>query len=99
MQINVLVIFPRYLNDKQKALILAYGELEDDVNGTVNGVDKSTKGNIVLSLLKHNICLEGGGGVRHFRKKNYIYLFKLLPTKNNQAQLTCEKKKNASVKE
>jgi hypothetical protein len=34
----------RYLNSKQKALILAFAELEDDVNGTVNGVDKSKAG-------------------------------------------------------
>lgn len=34
----------RYLNEKQKALILAYAELEDDVNGTVNGLEKSSKG-------------------------------------------------------
>ena len=34
----------RYLNEKQKALVLAYAELEDEVSGTVNGVDKSVKG-------------------------------------------------------
>ncbi|XP_020601247.1 dnaJ homolog subfamily A member 3, mitochondrial-like isoform X2 [Orbicella faveolata] len=42
--VNFKIHIPKYLNDKQKALILAYAELEDDVNGTVNGVDKSTKG-------------------------------------------------------
>ena len=38
---------PRYLNEKQKTLILAYAELEDDVNGTVSGVEKSDKGEVV----------------------------------------------------
>lgn len=36
--------FSRYLNSKQKALILAFAELETDVSGTVNGVDKTKAG-------------------------------------------------------
>lgn len=27
---------------------MAYAELEDDVNGTVNGIDKSAKGEFVI---------------------------------------------------
>ena len=42
---------PRYLNEKQKALILAYAELEDEVNGTVSGI-KSGKGELVGLLSK-----------------------------------------------
>ncbi|XP_078369632.1 dnaJ homolog subfamily A member 3, mitochondrial-like isoform X2 [Oculina patagonica] len=42
--VNFKIHIPKYLNDKQKALVLAYAEIEDEVNGTVNGVDKSAKG-------------------------------------------------------
>lgn len=42
--VNFKIHIPKYLNEKQKALILAYAELEDDVNGTVNGLEKSSKG-------------------------------------------------------
>ena len=33
----------RYLNEKQKALIAAFAELDDEMTGTVNGVDRSSK--------------------------------------------------------
>jgi len=42
---------PRYLNEKQKALILAYAELEDEVNGTVSGI-KSGKGELSVYFSK-----------------------------------------------
>ncbi|PFX19873.1 DnaJ-like subfamily A member 3, mitochondrial [Stylophora pistillata] len=41
--VNFKIHIPKYLNEKQKALVLAYAELEDEVSGTVNGVDKSVK--------------------------------------------------------
>nr|XP_058949448.1 dnaJ homolog subfamily A member 3, mitochondrial-like [Pocillopora verrucosa] len=41
--VNFKIHIPKYLNEKQKALVLAYAELEDEVSGTVNGVDKSAK--------------------------------------------------------
>ncbi|XP_027053817.1 dnaJ homolog subfamily A member 3, mitochondrial-like [Pocillopora damicornis] len=43
LTLNKRCFFLRYLNEKQKALVLAYAELEDEVSGTVNGVDKSAK--------------------------------------------------------
>lgn len=50
---------PRYLNEKQKALILAYAELEDDVNGTVSGIGKSDKGELVGLLSKVRFLKSG----------------------------------------
>ena len=99
LQINVLVFFPRYLNDKQKALISAYAELEDDVNGTVNGIDKSTKGiNGILCRLKHNFFRGGGrGGVGHFPETKLYNCTSYCTTKINQAEnnptppATCKK--------
>ena len=44
LTLNKRCFFLRYQNEKQKALVLAYAELEDEVSGTVNGVDKSAKG-------------------------------------------------------
>ncbi|CAH3171002.1 unnamed protein product, partial [Porites evermanni] len=41
--VNFKIHIPKYLNEKQKALIQAYAELEDDANGTVNGLEKSSK--------------------------------------------------------
>lgn len=51
------VCMSRYLTSKQKELIQAFAELEDDVSGTVNGVDKnnSNKGIIVKHILNIRI--------------------------------------------
>ncbi|XP_032231954.2 dnaJ homolog subfamily A member 3, mitochondrial isoform X2 [Nematostella vectensis] len=42
--VSFKVHIPKYLNEKQKALILAFAELEDDVSGTVDGVSKDGSG-------------------------------------------------------
>ncbi|XP_074619530.1 dnaJ homolog subfamily A member 3, mitochondrial-like isoform X2 [Acropora palmata] len=63
--VNFKIHIPKYLNEKQKALILAYAELEDEVNGTVSGI-KSGKGtktaceddNGFLGRLKKAFCPE-----------------------------------------
>ncbi|XP_031573759.1 dnaJ homolog subfamily A member 3, mitochondrial-like isoform X2 [Actinia tenebrosa] len=44
--VSFKIHIPKYLNSKQKALILAYAELETDVSGTVNGVDKTKAGTV-----------------------------------------------------
>ncbi|KAK3755697.1 hypothetical protein QZH41_008940, partial [Actinostola sp. cb2023] len=40
--VSFKIHIPKYLNSKQKSLILAFAEVEDDVSGTVNGVDKNS---------------------------------------------------------
>ncbi|XP_020906435.1 dnaJ homolog subfamily A member 3, mitochondrial isoform X1 [Exaiptasia diaphana] len=39
--VSFKIHIPKYLTSKQKELIQAFAELEDDVSGTVNGVDKN----------------------------------------------------------
>ena len=41
----------RYLNEKQKALIAAFAELDDEISGTVNGVDRSSK--FIIMMYRH----------------------------------------------
>ena len=41
----------RYINEKQKALIAAFTELDDELSGTVDGVDRSSKYLLTLTLL------------------------------------------------
>ena len=60
----------RYLNDKQKALVLAFAELEDDVSGTVNGVDKST-GKKIRKNLSSNSRMDFLAA-RTSKVKNYL---------------------------
>jgi len=39
--VHIKIYIPKYLNEKQKALITAFAELDGEINGTVNGVDES----------------------------------------------------------
>eukprot|EP00112_Aurelia_sp_Birch-Aquarium-sp1_P022497 Seg636.2 transcript_id=Seg636.2/GoldUCD/mRNA.D3Y31 product="DnaJ subfamily A member 3 mitochondrial" protein_id=Seg636.2/GoldUCD/D3Y31 len=39
--VHIKIYIPKYLNEKQKALIAAFAELDDEISGTVNGVDRS----------------------------------------------------------
>lgn len=41
--VQIRIKTPAYLNKKQKALIQAYAELEEDTPGYINGID-ATKG-------------------------------------------------------
>ena len=69
---------PRYLNEKQKALILAYAELEDEVNGTVSGIGKSGKGELVGLLSKVK-----------FLNSGRVFLEKKMPVSVSKLFLSC----------
>ncbi|XP_065058168.1 dnaJ homolog subfamily A member 3, mitochondrial-like isoform X1 [Rhopilema esculentum] len=41
--IHVKIYIPKYLTEKQKALITAFAELDDEISGTVDGVDPNKR--------------------------------------------------------
>lgn len=45
--VNIKVTVPTYLTDKQKALLIAYAELEKNTPGTIDGVTTKTDGKII----------------------------------------------------
>lgn len=55
--VHVKIKVPVRLTEKQKTLLLAYAELENDTPGTVNGITYTKEGSLT-SLLLHpkNIC-------------------------------------------
>ena len=49
----MILFIPRYISEKQKALIAAFAELDDDMSGTVNGVDRKGRNLQPLARIKH----------------------------------------------
>eukprot|EP00794_Sanderia_malayensis_P006778 gene6778-7541_t len=62
--VHVKIYIPKYINEKQKALIAAFAELDDDISGTVDGVDRNgskSKENVeesesIFERLKKKFC-------------------------------------------
>ena len=46
----VICPYFRYLTEKQKALITAYAELDDDIKGTVTGAEKRKDGKCIIRI-------------------------------------------------
>ncbi len=49
----MILLIPRYISEKQKALIAAFAELDDDMSGTVNGVDRKGRNLQPLARITH----------------------------------------------
>jgi DnaJ homolog subfamily A member 3 len=56
--IHLKVKIPRSLNAKQKALLQAYAEIEDDTPGVVHGISLQKDGNLLFHLPAFNWCRE-----------------------------------------
>ena len=56
MKLIVIFLPHRYLTEKQRALITAFAELEEDLQGTVNGVNKKDKGEASSFYFFYNSC-------------------------------------------
>lgn len=54
--VNIKISIPTKLNGKQKALIQAYAELEEDTPGVVHGVTYKKDG-MLLSRAKKEVCV------------------------------------------
>ncbi|XP_049859883.1 protein tumorous imaginal discs, mitochondrial-like isoform X1 [Schistocerca gregaria] len=69
--VHIKIGIPKKLNDRQKALLLAYAELEEDTPGTVRGLTYKNDGKKEYTLEPHRIlllirmALEGKNPVNH----------------------------------